>query len=213
MRDSDLFVGARRDPLDLRNGIFPVLTDLNNVVGTTPTLISRPSDADDQTKLVLKSAAGTWRMRPGNYTGVTASLVNPGNNNVVLTADPGWATGFGPIRVTAGTTMPTGLSADTDYWVINQATNVIQLAASRQNALDGIFVAFSGAGAGTITFGGPANATVGNGWADAVAPAASVADGYGSFALLAGETLVLPAPESLTVVAFNAADVLDYFFV
>lgn len=51
------------------------------------------------------------------------------------------------IRVSSGTTLPTGLSAATDYYVINPTTNTFQVSAT----LNGVAVTIGDAGTGTHT--------------------------------------------------------------
>jgi hypothetical protein len=60
------------------------------------------------------------------------------------------------VQVGATTTIPTGLSANTNYYVINANTDAFQVSASR----GGANVDITGAGSGTITFWKPQNAFV-----------------------------------------------------
>ncbi len=70
------------------------------------------------------------------------------NNDLTMPADQGgdhnMQTGDGPVQVALnGGTLPTGLAADTDYWVIRQTATTLQLAISRANALSGTEVVLS----------------------------------------------------------------------
>lgn len=60
----------------------------------------------------------------------------------------------GPItcfRMSAGTTMPTGFTANTDYWAVRQSSTTAKVATSLVNALANTFVAYTDAGSGTLT--------------------------------------------------------------
>jgi len=59
--------------------------------------------------------------------------------------------GDGPVRLTTTGTLPAGLEADKDYWIHVVNAGTIQLAESRDNALNGEFVSFTDAGSGTHT--------------------------------------------------------------
>ena len=72
-------------------------------------------------------------------------------NNELDIATHGLLTGDGPIRLTTTDTLPAGLAADTDYWVIRVAAGAIQLATTRDNAFAGTAVPFTDAGTGTHT--------------------------------------------------------------
>ncbi len=61
-------------------------------------------------------------------------------------------TGDGPFRLTnSGGSLPNGLAIDTNYWAIRIDADIIQCAASYQDALDAVPVAFSDDGSGTHT--------------------------------------------------------------
>lgn len=61
--------------------------------------------------------------------------VNTGTETITETAH-GMATGDGPYRVSnAGGALPTGLTADTDYWIIKLTADTYQFASSKANAL------------------------------------------------------------------------------
>lgn len=64
----------------------------------------------------------------------------------------GMATGDGPYRVSnSGGALPSGLSVDTDYWVISTGTNTFQLATSKANALAETELLIADDGTGTHT--------------------------------------------------------------
>lgn len=60
-------------------------------------------------------------------------------------------TGDGPFRLTTGGTLPSGLSAGTDYWIIVNDSTDIAFASSLINALAGTVVALANDGSGTHT--------------------------------------------------------------
>lgn len=61
--------------------------------------------------------------------------VNTGTEAITETAH-GMSTGDGPFRVSnSGGALPTGLAADTDYWIIKLTADTYQLASSKANAI------------------------------------------------------------------------------
>ncbi len=69
-----------------------------------------------------------------------------------------FSTGDGPFRlINSGGALPTGLAADTDYWIIKISASVIQLAASKADALALTEVTFSTDGTGTNSLRTAAN--------------------------------------------------------
>lgn len=72
------------------------------------------------------------------------------NDELDLTAHA-YEEGDGPLQLTTTDTLPTGLDLATDYWIHVVGVNTIQLATSRDNALNGVFVSFSDVGVGTHT--------------------------------------------------------------
>ncbi len=72
------------------------------------------------------------------------------NDELDLTAHS-YEEGDGPVQLTTTDTLPTGLALATDYWIHVVGVNTIQLAISRDNALNGVFVSFSDVGVGTHT--------------------------------------------------------------
>ena len=68
-----------------------------------------------------------------------------------------YATGDGPVQLTTGTTLPTGLSLLTDYYIIVDNAGTISLATSFANALAGTVVTFSDVGVGVHTISDTVN--------------------------------------------------------
>lgn len=76
--------------------------------------------------------------------------VNIGTSSFLATAH-GMTTGDGPYRYLAATTYPTGLAADTDYYVIVTDANDFKLATSKANAIAGTSIALTGSAVGAQT--------------------------------------------------------------
>lgn len=55
------------------------------------------------------------------------------------------------VRFTTTTTLPTGLSLDTDYWLVRVSATTARVATSLANAIAGTVVAYTDAGSGTHT--------------------------------------------------------------
>lgn len=72
------------------------------------------------------------------------------NDRLTLTGH-GLLTGDGPVQFTTDNTLPGGIGAATDYWVIRFDDDEISLATSLANALAGTKVDLTSAGAGTNT--------------------------------------------------------------
>lgn len=70
---------------------------------------------------------------------------------LVAPATHGQVTGDGPVQVTTTTTLPAGLTAATNYWLIVVDASNVKLATSRANALAGTAVDITTAGTGTHT--------------------------------------------------------------
>jgi len=62
-----------------------------------------------------------------------------------------YETGDGPVTIASDTTLPTGLTAGLDYYVIKIGANTIQLALTFEEAMAGTAVSIDDAGAGTHT--------------------------------------------------------------
>lgn len=78
----------------------------------------------------------------------------------VLTANAhGLLTGDGPVRVSSDNTLPAGLAAATDYYVVRLDADTFSLATSRANAYAGSVVTTTDAGTGTHTLSDTASTT------------------------------------------------------
>jgi hypothetical protein len=82
--------------------------------------------------------------------GDTVESVDAGADTLTLTAH-GLLTGDGPIRIVSTGTVPGGLVAATDYWVIKIGADTIKLAASFPDSINTVPIDLTSAGTGTIT--------------------------------------------------------------
>lgn len=108
-----------------------------------------------QVKLV--DLQGYYRLSTTNVTGVsTRTLINA--NTVVASSSSGllltfandWKSGT-KVRFTTTTTLPTGLSLATDYWLVRVSSTTARVATSYANYVAGTVVAFTDVGTGTHT--------------------------------------------------------------
>ncbi len=119
--------------------IFDTITDIpftssttSNSIALTSTVRGNLSDAVVKNK--SDSTAGT--ITAANTTQGVDSIVNAVNDTLTLSAH-GYTTGLkGQVSISAGS-LPTGLSASTDYFVIVVDANTVKLAASLADALAG----------------------------------------------------------------------------
>lgn len=79
----------------------------------------------------------------------TFTASNSGGN-LLLTYTNDWQD-YGKFRFTTTTTLPTGLSLNTDYWIRRQSATTSLVATSFANAIAGVYVAWTDAGTGTHT--------------------------------------------------------------
>lgn len=89
---------------------------------------------------------------------VTITSVVNGNEQFVVSGGHGMATGDGPYRLTnSGGALPTGSSADTNYWVYSESSTIFRLATSYANAIAGTTIFITSDGTGTHTLQRDAN--------------------------------------------------------
>lgn len=176
--------------------------DINHLVGTTATLLVAPAGA---THMVMKVEANDFRARLGDY--VAAVFTTTFATDMLNITGHGRKTGDGPFQVSSSTTLPAGLLAATNYWIIEGTDgDEFQVATSKANALAGTQVPLTDDGTGTHTFQPDEVAA-------AAAPAGSVVDGTGSIELPADSELILPAPAEITLQGFGAGPILTYYWV
>ena len=108
---------------------------------------------------VAQGPAGSSSVNEIDFMGPTigspnnwAELVVTANASTdILTGSEALYLGTGAVvRVTSSGSLPTGLSASTDYWVIRQSDNEVKLATTRANAEAGTAIDLTGAGSGEI---------------------------------------------------------------
>jgi hypothetical protein len=72
------------------------------------------------------------------------------SSGLLLTFANDWQS-FTKVRFTTTTTLPTGLSLNTDYWLVRVSATTARVATSLANAIAGTVIAFTDAGTGTHT--------------------------------------------------------------
>ena len=107
-----------------------------------------------QAKLV--DIQGYYRLSTTNVTGTGSRTLintntftaNAGTDIITYTND---FTNFTKVRFTTTTTLPAGLSLNTDYWLVRQSSTTAKVASSYANALAGTTIDITDAGTGTHT--------------------------------------------------------------
>ena len=112
---------------DTANNKFTVHSSLANVV------------SDTRVALGSSGALGNWRISPLYVTSVSDNALNFEFPHLLVDC---------AIVYLVGTSLPTGLSTSTAYYVVRTAVDQIKLASSKANALTGTTLTFSG---GTVT--------------------------------------------------------------
>jgi hypothetical protein len=108
-----------------------------------------------QAKLV--DLQGYYRLSTTNVTGTTGrTLIN--SNTFTASSSSGLLLTYTndfknltKVRFTTTTTLPTGLSLNTDYWLIRVSATTSRVATSLANAIAGTAIAYTDAGTGTHT--------------------------------------------------------------
>jgi hypothetical protein len=108
-----------------------------------------------QAKLV--DLQGYYRMATTNVTGTgSRTLIN--SNTFTASSSSGLLLTFAndfntytKVRFTTTTTLPTGLSLATDYWLVRVSATTARVATSLANAMAGTVIAYTDAGTGTHT--------------------------------------------------------------
>lgn len=116
---------------------------VNNITGTTN---STAFSLDGAMMVAVQCSVDV--NTPSNKT-FASTAVNTGNENITITSH-GYPTGL-KVQVSNPGTLPTGITALTDYFVISIDTNTIQLASSLANALAGTPINITAQGSGTNT--------------------------------------------------------------
>lgn len=172
-----LVKGTRYYVIRVTDDTFKLAADSNDALAGTP--INLTSNGTGNVQLheedfkTIAAANGSARITPTNLSGGThVDLGDEGDRARLVWSGTAWAvkgtgiatsggeltsvahglvTGNGPFYIAATVTIPTGLAALTEYWIIRLTNDKFLLANSEANALGGIAVNVTGAGAGTIT--------------------------------------------------------------
>ena len=106
---------------------------------------------------MLVDLQGYYRMSTTNVTGTgSRTLINSNtftassSSGLLLTYTNDFNT-LTKVRFTTTTTLPTGLSLATDYWLVRVSATTARVATSLANAIAGTVIAFTDAGTGTHT--------------------------------------------------------------
>lgn len=118
-------------------------------------LIVAAAGAPWQLKLV--DLQGYYRLSTTNVTGTgSRTLIN--SNTFTASSSGGLLLTYTndfknltKVRFTTTTTLPTGLSLATDYWLVRQSATTANVATSLANAIAGTYIAYTDAGTGTHT--------------------------------------------------------------
>jgi hypothetical protein len=108
-------------------------------------------------QMKLVDIQGYYRMATTNVTGTgSRTLINSNtftassSGGLLLTYTNDFKT-LSKVRFTTTTTLPTGLSLATDYWIVRVSATTCNVATSFANALAGTYIAYTDAGTGTHT--------------------------------------------------------------
>ena len=105
--------------------------------------------------LMLVDLLAFWRITPASTT-TAQSLINSNtftassSSGLLLTYTNDFQN-YSKVRFTTTTTLPTGLSLATDYWLVRVSATTARVATSFANAIAGTVIAFTDAGTGTHT--------------------------------------------------------------
>jgi hypothetical protein len=183
-------------------GALPVPLELYQLKGNTATCIKRP-DASKKV-LVLDCEAGSFRVRPGDYSGgLTFADADVSTvTNLVHSVGHGFLQGDGPFKLSTTGAVPTGLDTTTEYFLEVADADHYGFATvfdTQYKSTDLVDITAAGGG-GTHTV----NAFPATG--------ASETDGYGSFKVRVDKLMVLAAPDEFTALGSGATDLLTYWF-
>lgn len=131
-----------------------VATETKHILNVGAMLVAA-AGAPWQAKLV--DLQGYYRMSTTNVTGTGSRvLINSENftasssSGLLITYASDWKN-FTKVRFTTTTTLPTGLSLNTDYWLVRASATTARVATSYANAIAGTVIAYTDGGTGTHT--------------------------------------------------------------
>lgn len=114
--------------------------------------VSLPRYSSGQMMMIEQNpyvGGATVRVGYTNQDGVSGRLTSS-SSGLLLTFTNDF-TSFTKVRFTTTTTLPTGLSLNTDYWLVRVSATTARVATSFANAIAGTVIAFTDAGTGTHT--------------------------------------------------------------
>lgn len=140
--------------IGIPHGGLPGGSDTKHILNVGASLVAA-AGAPWQAKLV--DLQGYYKLSGTNVTGTSSrTLVNSqtftasSSSGLLLTYANDFRS-FTKVRFTTTTTLPTGLSLNTDYWLVRQSATTAKVATSYANALAGTTIAYTDAGTGTHT--------------------------------------------------------------
>ena len=147
-------VGEGTSIAGILNGGPPGGTATKHIVNVGASVVAA-AGAPWQLKLV--DLQGYYRLSTTNVTGTGSRVLINSNtftasssSGLLLTYTNDFVSGT-KVRFTTTTTLPTGLSLATDYWLVRVSATTARVATSYANYLAGTVVAFTDAGTGTHT--------------------------------------------------------------
>lgn len=150
----DEFTGDGTTVLGIRHGGAPGGTATKHVINVGASMVAA-AGAPWQAKLV--DLQGYYRLSTTNVTG-TGSRVLVNSNTVTASSSSGLLLTYTndfksgtKVRFTTTTTLPTGLSLATDYWLVRVSATTARVAASYADYVEGNVIAYTDAGTGTHT--------------------------------------------------------------
>ena len=122
-----------------------------NILSTTSLISNSTSSSSDVNETYSFAIQGSWTdSTPGAKTFASATDVNIGTDVITQSAH-GFTTGLVG-QFTTSNTLPTGISAVTNYFIIVVDSNSYKVATSLANALSGTQLDITGTGTGNQTF-------------------------------------------------------------
>ena len=149
----DEFSGDGTTVFGIPNG-GGVLSATKHILNVGASMVAA-AGAPWQAKLV--DLQGYYRLSGANVTGTgSRTMVNSNtftassSSGLLLTYANDWKSGT-KVRFTTTTTLPTGLSLNTDYWLVRVSATTARVATSYANYVAGTVVSYTDAGTGTHT--------------------------------------------------------------
>lgn len=150
---TDEFTGDGTTVLGIQNG-GGVLSATKHILNVGASMVAA-AGAPWQAKLV--DLQGYYRLSTTNVTGTgSRTLINTNtftassSSGLLVTYTNDFKSGT-KVRFTTTTTLPTGLSLATDYWLVRVSSTTARVATSYANYLAGTVVAYTDGGTGTHT--------------------------------------------------------------